>query len=347
MSGKLPLSLFDFELPAELIAQKPIEPRDSSRLLVLNRDSGECKHQAFTDLPEFLEPGDVLVVNKTQVIPARVLARKRTGGQVELLMHKPLDGTLADARRWICLGRPGRALKPGVVVLVGDEELTVVSRDGQFVCMEATGPMWPIVEKHGQVPLPPYIKRPEGPSIADAASYQTIFAREPGAVAAPTASLHFSEATVAALRERGVAVHPVVLHVGPGTFLPVADEASEDVRAHTMHSERYQVPDETAVAIGAAKERGRRVVAVGTTSVRAVETWATTGASSGESNLFIHPGYTFKIVDALVTNFHLPRSTLLILLSTFAGREAVLEAYRRAVEARYRFFSYGDAMLVM
>lgn len=345
MTEALHLDQFDFTLTPDRIAQAPARPRDASRLLVVPRD-GALGHQQFTDLPELLAPGDVLVVNRTKVIPARLHLRRPTGGQVELLLYRPLDGTLAEARTWEGLGRPGSALQPGKTVLAGDVRLAVLEKRGPIVHVRAPVPLWPILQAQGEVPLPPYVQREAGPQAADDADYQTMFAEELGAVAAPTASLHFTPRVMEALAARGVLVHDVVLHVGPGTFLPIRPEHASDVRQHSMHSEPYTVPESTEQAIAQAKARGNRVIAVGTTSLRALETWAATGARSGESTLFVYPGFTFRVVDALVTNFHLPRSTLLLLVAAFAGRERILAAYHEAIRDGYRFYSYGDAMLL-
>lgn len=346
MNEALPLDLFDYDLPPSRIAQMPASPRDSSRLLVMDRSGGEREHREFRELPELLEAGDLLVVNRTKVIPARLLGRRPSGGKVELLFHRAVDGPVTEASEWIALGKPGKALKEGATVLVGDVELRIVGREGSMVRVRSPGPLWPILEREGQLPLPPYIERPEGNTSEDRDNYQTMFAEEPGAVAAPTASLHFTPELLRKLEERGVETAEVVLHVGPGTFLPVRKECAGDVRAHEMHGERYTVSEESLGRIKRARAEGGRVVAVGTTAVRALETVAITGELSGESTLFIYPGFEFRLVDAMVTNFHLPRSTLLMLVSAFAGRDSVLAAYEDAVERHYRFFSYGDAMLI-
>ncbi|HSI02997.1 MAG: tRNA preQ1(34) S-adenosylmethionine ribosyltransferase-isomerase QueA [Myxococcota bacterium] len=344
MADALPLSLFDYDLPPELIAQEPARPRDASRLLRLSRSSGAVSHHVFGELPTLLRAGDLLVVNRTKVIPARLQAQRPTGGRVEVLFLSP-QGALETATRWEVMGRPGDAFKVGKTVITGGVSLRVVAREGANAMLEGDGPLWPLLEQRGEVPLPPYIKR-EAPVASDTADYQTVFAREPGAVAAPTASLHFTDAVLERLTAAGVERAEVVLHVGAGTFLPVREEHAGDVRAHAMHAEHYAIPEATVRAIEAARKRGGRVVPVGTTSLRALETWAATGEPSGSSRLFIYPGYEFRVTDALVTNFHVPRSTLLMLVSALAGRERVLAAYAEAVRARYRFFSYGDAMLI-
>lgn len=343
----LSLDLFDFELPESLIAQEPARPRDASKLLVLPRFGGEPQHRAFRDLPHLLQPHDLLVVNQTRVMPARLRLRRPTGGRVELLLHRPIDGPRAAARVWEGLGRPGAALTVGKsMVAQGGEVLEVVARDGQKVQVRGDLPLWELMTRDGAWPLPPYIERDEGTEADDGHDYQSIFAREMGAVAAPTASLHFTDRVLADIAARGVDVQPVVLHVGPGTFLPIRPEHAADVRQHAMHGEHYEVPAVTQAAVAATRARGGRVLAVGTTCLRALETWAQSGAAVGNSELFVYPGFDFRLVDGLVTNFHLPRSTLLLLVSALAGRERVLAAYREAMLNHYRFYSYGDAMLI-
>lgn len=343
----LPLASFDFVLPSELIAQQPAVPRDASRLLVLDRHTGATSHHRFHQLADLLRPGDLLVVNRTKVIPARLRARKPTGGAVEVMACRPVDGTHSSATRWEVLARPADALAAGKrVVLASGLELVGIGRRGMHVVVEASRPLGPELERAGEVPLPPYIERERGPRGSDDSDYQTLFAREPGAIAAPTASLHFTPEVLASLRGRGVDLAEVLLHVGAGTFLPIREENADDIRQHVMHEEQYEVPDESIRALEATRRAGGRIVAVGTTTVRALESWGSTGASRGATDLFITPGFAFRWVDALVTNFHLPRSTLLVLVSAFAGRERVLAAYREAIDERYRFFSYGDAMLI-
>jgi len=330
------LAEFEYELPDELIAQAPLPERDASRLLVLPRGSGPLQHRRIRDLPELLGPGDVLVVNDARVIPARLHGRKAgTGGKVELLLVEPLGGA-----EWLALGQSSKPLREGarVEVLGSAIEIVRVREGGELVVrlpLEGDA-LWRFLDEAGEVPLPPYIRHAPGP--ADRERYQTMFARERGAVAAPTAGLHFTPALIEALRARSVAIAPITLHVGPGTFLPVRVQRIED---HRMHRERYFVPDESALAIAAA----RRVIAVGTTALRTLE--ASRGrAGAGSTDLFIAPGYEFRAVDGLLTNFHLPRSTLIMLVSAFAGLERIREAYREAIRERYRFFSYGDAMLI-
>ncbi len=294
-----------------------------------------------------LRAGDLLVVNRTRVIPARLSLRKPTGGRVELLLVRPLGAGVRDATEWEGLGRPGRALKPGAELIAANgSRLTVTARQGELVRVRACAKLWDLMQEVGEVPLPPYIERPNGPRDADRDDYQTVFATEPGAVAAPTAALHFTERVLTALEQRGVRRAEILLHVGPGTFLPVRVEHRADVRQHEMHAERYEIPEATRRAVEATRAVAGRVVAVGTTSVRALETWRQTGDACGESSLFIVPGFEFEVVDAMVTNFHLSGSTLMMLVAAFAGRERILAAYEEAVKEGYRFFSYGDAMLL-
>jgi S-adenosylmethionine:tRNA ribosyltransferase-isomerase len=341
------VSLFDYELPPELIAQEPSPERGASRMLVMPRH-GEVAlaDRQFGDLPEYLEAGDCLVVNDTRVIPARLPGRRPSGGKAEVLLLREVGEGL-----WEALVRPGARLRPGSWVTVGDGELAVevleLAEGGRrLVRLEYSGALDEILERLGQVPLPPYIHR-EQPSEGDRQRYQTVYAERAGAVAAPTAGLHFTPEVLAELTRRGVRTASVTLHVGLGTFAPVKVDSVED---HEMHEEWYEVPAGTAHAIAETRAAGRRVVAVGTTTVRALESQAAAGglrAGDGLTRLFITPGYKFEVVDALLTNFHLPRSTLLMMISAFAGRERVLAAYRHAMERRYRFFSYGDCMLVV
>jgi S-adenosylmethionine:tRNA ribosyltransferase-isomerase len=342
------ISDFDYELPPELIAQEPLPERDASRLLVLDRRSGEMSHRAFAELPDLLAVGDLLVVNRSRVIPARLLGRRAKGGEAEILLVRD-----RGEGRWEAMVRPGRHLRPGQRVTI-DEDLSVMvesesldeSGRRQVRLLSKRRDIEAAVERCGHTPLPPYIRRPDRP--ADRERYQTVYAREGGSVAAPTAGLHFTEALLTRLREKGVERAEVVLHVGPGTFQPVKAARVED---HRVAPEAYAVPRETAVAVESARARGGRVVAVGTTTVRTLESAAgsdgTVAAGEGETSLVIVPGHRFRALDALLTNFHLPRSSLLLLVAAFAGREAVLRAYAEAVRLRYRFYSYGDAMLII
>lgn len=340
------VSTFDFPLPEELIAQAPVSPRDASRLLVLPPGGGP-EHRAFADLPALLSPGDLLVFNDTRVIPARLLGRKGSGGKVELLLCEPLAGGLG--RSWRAMGQASKPIRPGALLSFDGLSARVDAALGEGfyqVTLDREGPaLEAALAQAGRIPLPPYIRR--AATGEDAERYQTIWAREPGSAAAPTAGLHFTPGLVEALERRGVARASVTLHVGPGTFLPVR---GDDLDQHRMHGERYQVPPEAAAAWAACRARGGRVVAVGTTSVRTLESAFREGAvraGPGRTELFIRPGHPFGAVDGLVTNFHLPRSTLLVLVCAFGGTERVLAAYREAVSRRYRFFSYGDAMLLL
>ena len=335
------LSEFDYDLPPELIAQVPAVTRSASRLLHVDGD--RLHDLAFTELPSLLAPGDVIVFNDTRVIPARVHGTKSTGGRAELLIER----IVADTQAWAQV-RASHAPRVGAHIdLAGRARATVVEREDRFhrLAFEGTGPLHAWLEQHGEVPLPPYIARHAAP--ADRERYQTIYAREPGAVAAPTAGLHFDDAVMAALASRGIATAFVTLHVGAGTFQPVQHE---DLSRHVMHEEWFTLPQPTVDAIAAARARGRRVIAVGTTSLRALESAAaedgTLRPGASRTALFITPGYRFRVVDRLVTNFHLPRSTLLMLVSAFVGYDRIRAAYAHAVAARYRFFSYGDAMLL-
>lgn len=333
---------FDFELPKELIAQRPARERATSRLLCLDGDSGTLADRRFRDLPQILRANDVVVLNDTRVIKARLFGAKSTGGQVEILIER-----LLDARTALAQVRASKPLRTGSkIALFGGAHLFVQGREGDFyrLCAESEDDFAMYLERHGQVPLPPYIEHEADQD--DESRYQTVYSRHPGAVAAPTAGLHFDEALLAQLARRGVAIAYVTLHVGAGTFQPVR---VGDVREHVMHSERFDVPGATVQAIDQARRSGGRVLAVGTTTLRALESAAAGGkltAGLGETNLFILPGFRFRVVDRLLTNFHLPRSTLLMLVSAFGGMEQIRAAYRHAVAERYRFFSYGDAMLI-
>lgn len=332
---------FHYDLPAELIAQTPLPERSAGRLLVLERGSGRLEDRRFAELPSLLAPGDLLVCNDTRVLPARVHgAKPGTGGKIELLLER-----IVGPRRLRAQLRSSHSPKPGAVIeLAGGARARVLGRDGPLFELELDREAIPYLEAHGQVPLPPYIGR--APEPDDAERYQTVFAREAGAVAAPTAGLHFDAGLLDALAARGVERAFLTLHVGAGTFAPVRTQRVEE---HRLHAERVSVSAELCASVARCRARGGRVVAVGTTSVRALETAARHGTLEpfeGESSLFIYPGFEFRVVDALVTNFHLPESSLLMLVAAFAGREATLAAYRHAVACRYRFFSYGDAMLV-
>lgn len=332
---------FHYELPTALIAQAPLEQRSASRLLCLDRRTGEWRDRVFSDLPDLLMPGDLLVFNNTRVLPARLFAHKDSGGKVEILLERLLEG-----QQCLAQVRASKAPKPGGRLLLEDgNELRVLGRDDNFYRLQAVaGDLAEWLGRYGHMPLPPYIQRPD--TASDRERYQTVYAEVPGAVAAPTAGLHFDQPMLARLQDRGVASATVTLHVGAGTFQPVR---VDDIREHRMHSEWLEVPASTCAAVAAARARGGRVVAVGTTAVRSLETAASEGSLqpfSGESKLFIYPSYRFRAVDAMVTNFHLPESTLLMLVCAFAGRGNTLAAYRHAVARAYRFFSYGDAMLV-
>jgi S-adenosylmethionine:tRNA ribosyltransferase-isomerase len=334
------LSDFDYELPPELVAQTPAAKRSGSRLLHV--DGATLVDRSFEDLPELLSPGDLVVFNDTKVMRSRLRGRRETGGKVELLLER----ILAPNEAWMQLAASHPPKAGGRILLDGGATAIVEERDGRFFRLRFTAdaPLDAYLERHGEVPLPAYIGRPsEG---ADGERYQTVYARHPGAVAAPTAGLHFDEPLLERLRGRGVAFAYVTLHVGAGTFLPVE---VEDLSRHRMHSERFAIPEATTAAIAATRSAGRSVVAVGTTSLRALESAAesaTARAGSAETSLFITPGYRFRIVDRLLTNFHLPRSTLLMLVSAFSGFDTIRAAYAHAIRERYRFFSYGDAMLL-
>jgi S-adenosylmethionine:tRNA ribosyltransferase-isomerase len=331
---------FTYELPEELIAQQPLAERSASRLLTLDGRTGALVDRSMRDLPQLVAPGDLLVFNDTRVIPARLFALKDTGGKVELLLERPLESANA-----LVHARASKPLKPGMFLQSRGGSIRVIEKRGDLWVMELPDPALSFFEHYGQMPLPPYIRR--DPDVGDVTRYQSVFARRRGAVAAPTASLHFDAQLLAALDARGVHRAFVTLHVGAGTFQPVRTDA---VGAHVMHAEFVEVSPEACAAVAAARARGARVIAVGTTVVRALESAAGGGTLApylGDSSLFIVPGFRFRVVDAMVTNFHLPESTLLMLVSAFAGREAVLGAYRHAVAGQYRFFSYGDGMFVL
>ena len=335
---------FTFELPPELIAQTPLPQRDASRLMVLDRRTGEVRHRHFTDLTEYLRPGDCLVMNDSRVLPARLLGVRPTGGAAELLLLRELGEDC-----WECLAKPARKLGAGQRVIFGDGALTATVREvledgGRIVKFSYDGIFLEILDRLGRMPLPPYIKK----ELQDQERYQTVYSRETGSAAAPTAGLHFTNELLETIREMGVSEAFVTLHVGLGTFRPVKEDNIED---HDMHSEFCQISREAADKVNAAKERGSRVIAVGTTSCRTLEAFSDSSGrlepASGWTDIFIYPGYSFKCVDALVTNFHLPESTLLMLISALAGRDRVLAAYREAVQERYRFFSFGDSSFFM
>ena len=334
---------FYFDLPEDLIAQTPLEKRDASRLLLLDRETGEIIHKHFFDLPDYLNPGDCLVLNDSRVLPARLMGNRLTGGAVEVVLLRDLSGG-----KWECLTRPGRKTRPGTDLTFGDGLLTATVTDAlndgnKVLQFHYDGIFLEILDQLGKMPLPPYIKA----ELQDRERYQTVYSREIGSAAAPTAGLHFTQDLLERIRQKGVKVCFVTLHVGLGTFRPVKEE---DILDHVMHSEYCMIPEETARIINETKSGGGRVIAVGTTSCRTLESFTepdgTVLAKGGWTDIFIYPGYSFKCIDALVTNFHLPESTLIMLVSALAGREHILHAYETAVNERYRFFSFGDAMFI-
>ena len=334
---------FWYELPEELIAQTPLERRDASRLMVMNRKTGEISHRHFYDIVDYLRPGDCLVMNDSRVLPARLLGHRPSGGAVEVLLLRDLG-----SKCWECLCKPGRKMQVGNEVIFGNGELTAVVREvrpdgNRVVEFRYEGIFLEVLEQLGKMPLPPYIKE----ELADQERYQTVYSREVGSAAAPTAGLHFTQALLETIREKGVATAFVTLHVGLGTFRPVKAERITD---HHMHSELCMMSRETAEILNRTKEAGGRIICVGTTSCRTLESLAGEdgrfAAGSKWTDIFIYPGYRFKAMDGLITNFHLPESTLVMLVSAFAGREHVLNAYAEAVKERYRFFSFGDAMFI-
>ena len=334
---------FMYDLPEELIAQTPVEPRDHSRLMVVNRDTGAIEHKHFYDVIDYLNPGDSLIINETRVIPARLIGERAGGGACEILLLKQLG-----PKKWETLVRPGKKLRAGAAVTFGGGKLkAVIAGDtdagGRIVDFECEGTFEAVLDELGEMPLPPYIHE----KLEDRDRYQTVYAKQDGSAAAPTAGLHFTPELLERIRQKGIDVVPVLLHVGLGTFRPVKEE---DVADHHMHSEYYEVTPEQAEAINAARRRGGRIVCVGTTSVRTLETVATEDGvvhpGSGVTQIFITPGVRIKAVDALITNFHLPQSTLLMLISALMGREEALRTYEIAVKERYRFFSFGDAMMI-
>ncbi|MCM3002619.1 tRNA preQ1(34) S-adenosylmethionine ribosyltransferase-isomerase QueA [Priestia koreensis] len=340
------IDLFDFNLPEELIAQTPLEKRDASRLMVVNKETGELHHEHFHNIIEHLNEGDCLVLNDTRVLPARLFGTKdETGANVEVLLLKQEEGN-----EWETLVKPARRIKVGTTITFGDGRLTAVctregDQGGRHLEFKYEGIFYEILEQLGEMPLPPYIKE----RLDDRERYQTVYAREEGSAAAPTAGLHFTEELLEKIKQKGVHVAFITLHVGLGTFRPVSADTIED---HDMHAEFYQMSEGTAALLNKVKEEGGRIVSVGTTSTRTLETIATAHdgkfvASSGWTSIFIFPGYEFKGINGMITNFHLPKSTLVMLVSALAGRENILHAYNTAVEERYRFFSFGDAMLII
>ncbi|MED4312447.1 tRNA preQ1(34) S-adenosylmethionine ribosyltransferase-isomerase QueA [Heyndrickxia coagulans] len=339
------LDLFDYDLPEELIAQTPLKNRSDSRLMVLDKKTGEIEHSVFKNITQYLRPGDCLVLNNTKVLPARLFGIKdETGAKIEVLLLKQLEGD-----RWETLVKPAKRVKTGTVVRFGDGKLSAVCAEeldhgGRVMKFRYEGIFYEVLNELGKMPLPPYIKE----QLEDQDRYQTVYAKEPGSAAAPTAGLHFTEALLKKIEAMGVKIVYITLHVGLGTFRPVNEENIEN---HDMHAEFYQVSEEAARTIMEVKENGGRVVSVGTTSTRTLETVASAhggkiAASSGWTDIFIYPGYQYKAIDALITNFHLPKSTLIMMVSALAGRENILHAYETAVKEKYRFFSFGDAMLI-
>ncbi len=338
------VSEFNYELPEELIAQTPIEKRDASRLMVLDRKTKTIEHKIFKDILEYLKPGDCLVRNNTKVIPARLYGKKDTGAKVEFLLLKRIQGDT-----WEVMVRPGRKLLPGVEVTFGDGLLKAVVTDvleggNRKVKFEYEGIFNEILDKIGLMPLPPYIHE----SLKQKDRYQTVYAKYEGSAAAPTAGLHFTDELLEEIKKKGVEIANVTLHVGIGTFRPVK---VEEVESHDMHSEHYYIKQEDVEKINTARKNGGRIIAVGTTSCRVLESIADENGMvkecSGDTNIFIYPGYKFKCIDALITNFHLPESTLIMLVSALAGKDYIMEAYNEAVKEKYRFFSFGDAMFIM
>jgi S-adenosylmethionine:tRNA ribosyltransferase-isomerase len=325
------VSEFDYELPPDLVAQHPIPQRSASRLLRLDARTGDLQDLKFTDFPDLLGPEDLVVLNDTRVVRARLAGRKASGGRIELFVERALDERTA-----LALIKASRALRTGAQLFIEDVVATIEGREGQLYRVHFSQPVDAVLERLGAVPLPPYIRH--APLAEDAERYQTVYAAAPGAVAAPTAGLHFDEETLNRARARGATVAKVTLHVGFGTFQPVR---LDEVEEHRMHSERYRISREVFDSLS-----GRRVLAVGTTTLRTLEAAALTGSLQGETDLFIYPGFQFRVAKRLLTNFHLPRSTLLMLVCAFGGKDRVLSAYRHAVARRYRFFSYGDAMLI-
>lgn len=336
---------FDYHLPESLIAQEPVEPRDNSRLLVLHKGNAELEHKMFHQVLDYVQPGDLLVVNNTKVIPARLFGIKaHTGAKIEVFLLKRLD-----QNHWEVLVKPGKRARPGTEIVFGEGLLRAVVQDitpagGRIIEFTYEGVFEEILDQLGQMPLPPYIFK----ELTDKNRYQTVYAKTEGSAAAPTAGLHFTPELITALKNKGVKFAEVLLHVGLGTFRPVK---AETVDEHEMHSEYYEVTPEAAALINETKQAGGRVIAVGTTSTRTIETMGDSSgriqSGQGWTDIFIYPGYQFKIVDGLITNFHLPKSTLLMLVSAMVGRERLMQAYAEAVRTEYRFFSFGDAMLII
>ena len=334
------LSDFDYHLPKELIAKYPVEPRDSCRLMVLDRKNQTIEHRIFRDIVDYLKEGDLLVLNDTKVIPARLIGKKeKTGANLEVFLLKQVEDNV-----WEALIKNIRRLKPGDRIFISEDffiEYLSREEDKGFVKLHSKN-LKEDLEKYGHIPLPPYIERPD--EEKDKQLYQTVFAKKEGSVASPTAGLHFTTELLEKIKSKGVKIAYVTLHVGLGTFKPVKDE---DITKHKMHEEFYSIPEETLTMIKETKEKGKSVIAVGTTVVRTLESYAITGKREDYTNIFIYPPFEFKIVDKLITNFHLPKSTLIMLVSAFATREFILKAYNEAVKEKYRFFSYGDAMFIM
>ncbi|MCK1981898.1 MULTISPECIES: tRNA preQ1(34) S-adenosylmethionine ribosyltransferase-isomerase QueA [Peribacillus] len=339
------LDMFDFHLPEELIAQVPLEDREASRLMVLDKETGKLQHDVFSHITEYIKPGDCLVLNDTKVLPARLYGSKEgTGAKVEVLLLKQEHDDV-----WETLVKPAKRIKEGTTIVFGDGKLSavctgVLEHGGRILEFKYEGIFYEILEKLGEMPLPPYIKE----QLDDQDRYQTVYARERGSAAAPTAGLHFTEDLLGKLKEMGVHIAFITLHVGLGTFRPVS---VDDIDSHEMHSEFYQMTEGTARLLNDVKEKGGKIITVGTTSTRTLETIASRNdgvfkEENGWTSIFIYPGYEFKGIDAMITNFHLPKSTLIMLISALAGREHVLHAYETAVEEKYRFFSFGDAMLI-
>ncbi len=333
------LSDFDYHLPKELIAKYPVEPRDACRLMVLNRKDKTVEHKIFRDIKNYLQEGDLLVLNDTKVIPARLIGKKETGAKIEVFLLRPITET-----KWEVLIKNIKRLKPGQKVIFADDFYAVLLEkfeEGKAVVELIGDDINSLIKKYGHIPLPPYIEREDEEKDKD--YYQTVFAKKEGAVASPTAGLHFTKELLDELEKKGIQKTFVTLHVGLGTFRPIQ---TEDITKHKMHEEYYHIPKETIKKIQETREKGKRIIAVGTTVVRTLETYAQTGKTEGFSDIFIYPPYKFRMVDALITNFHLPKSTLILLVSAFAGKDFILSAYKEAVEKKYRFFSYGDAMFI-